>query len=439
MSALVPVDGRVFWTGAHADIGAGALADWARDTDYDDRFLQGGAAGFTVAANGGEVEHDHDADPHGLTGNPHTHTVSGAAAEADDVSVTDGGEFAVPRVVIEFFNVHTHGSSTSSSATITYQNSTATINTDNTSPPAIRAIVIKPDGAEADIPDDAICFTDETAAPTGFSITDGGGTTDDLDGRFIRAPDTGNDGDVAGEGAATHLHVSPVDTHTIIAHSHAAAASGAGSPSWGSTAGATQVSTLTHHNVVLAAQGLSDLTSNAATVNAASTEPAYVELLGIQNTSGAAITPEGVIIGYVGTEASIPLGWELVSDTTDKQIKITTTVGTIGDTGGSDTHTHTTVPHPHTHTGGHIHTGTGATFNTTTRGTGGSTVNAITTPGAHTHAWTIGSTVPTAQNNTFTMSTDDGRLPYRTMIFIKRVPWTTVHIKGGRILGGRIL
>lgn len=435
MSTLVPVDGRAFWTGLNAAI----PADWLRDTDYDDRYLQGGAVGFTVAANAGAATHDHTADAHGLTGNSHTHSVTGLAVAADDTPVTDGGQFGAIRIVIESeVNLHAHGSTPSSPTTIAYQNATPAISTAVAAPLTIRAIVIKPDTTEQDIPDDAICFTDEPAAPTGFSITNGDGTTDDLDGYFIRAPDLGNDGDVTGEGAADHTHTS-VHTHAIVGHLHASAPSGTANPTWGATSGAQDVATLTHHLVPLTIIGQSDLSSDDGNIDAVSNDPAYVELLGIQNTSGAPTTPEGVIIGYVGAEADIEIGWELVSSTTDRQIKITTTVGDIGNTSGSDTHTHPTSNHNHTHTGPHDHPATGPMAGSATRGTGGSTVDAVLKTPKHTHTWSVVGTTSTTQNNTFTMSTDDIRLLYRTMIFIKRVPWTTVHIKGGRILGGAIL
>jgi hypothetical protein len=183
------------------------------------------------------------------------------------------------------------------------------------------------------------------------------------------------------------------------------------------------------------------LSSDDGNIDAVSNDPAYVELLGIQNTSGGALTSEGCIIGYVGTEASVAslIGWELVNSATDRQIKITTTIGDIGNTGGSDTHTHATSLHLHIHSGAHTHIGFGTMAASTTRGTGGSTIAAVISITQHTHTWGAAGTIPITQNNTFTMSTDDVRLPYRTMIFIKRVPWTTIHIKGGAILGGAIL
>lgn len=441
MSVKAPIDARLFWSGTVAAI----PTDWSRDTDYDDKFLQGGAAGFGAAANGGSTTHTHTANAHTHTGISHTHDFSAAVSDANEVSVDEvlsSGVF-IAYQPLALPAGHTHAIKTSNSSTITYQNVTASIATDGTAPPSIRVIVIKPDTIERHVPDDAICFTDDSAAPTGYSITDGGGTTDDLDGKFIRGADTGNDGDVTGEGSATHTHTSAAHTHTVDSHTHTPIVSGAASPSTeGSTSSPTSlIRPLNHHNVSLQNKALTDLSSDAATVNTASTEPAFVKLLGIQNTLGTAATPEGVIVGYVGTEASLASleGWELVSSTTDKQIKITKTVGEIGDNGGSDTHTHTTVNHNHTHSPAHDHIAIVTMIGSDQRHNTPADVNAIDALTAHTHSWTVTSTTPVMNSNSFTMSTDDGRLPYRTMIFIKRVTFTTVHIKGGAILGGAIL
>lgn len=436
MGVKVPLNGILFWPGLNSAIGSGALANWSRYTNFDGKYFQGGESGFTTSANGGSATPNHTANAHGLTGNSHVHTFSGSGAITDNDEEVDEVLFSGVFIInTSEFHIHTHLSETSNTQTITYQNATPTVGTASAEPPNITVIAIKPDDANQDIPDDALCYTDNIALPGGdftkFAAANG---------RFWKGAATGQDADTTGSGSATHNHPSS-HTHTIDIHNHSQKTAGVGSPSTeGSSSSPTSTAlSMAHHSVTLLSKSLSDLSSNDGNIASVNGEPAFVELLGIQNTSGLAAMELDLIIGYMGSEASIPTGWELVSATTDKQIRSTGTDGDVGNTGGSNSHGHgTSANHGHTHSGTHIHTaferdaGSQAVHNTP---------NDVFTPifsNRHNHSWSIGGTTPTTQNNTFTMSTDDGRFEYRTLIFIKSVPFSTVHIKGGFIKGGNI-
>lgn len=428
MGKTVPSDGRLFWPGVVGSI----PNDWTRDNDFNDKYFQGGSVGFTASANGGSATPSHTANAHSLIGNAHTHTFSAANTSGTntliDEAVSGRRWYTIePPPLSE----HNHASVTSNSTTITYQNATPTVGAASDEPPHITVIVIKPDDANQDIPDDAVCFTDDITLPGGDFEKYAA-----ADGRFYKGAAAGSGGGDT-DGSATHDHTSS-HTHTVDVHSHAQKTCGTSAGKIGAIGTpADEVMLWNHHRVTLNNKSLT-VSSNDGNIAAVNGEPDYVELLGIQNTSGSAAMALGVIIGYIGSEASIPTGWELVSATTDKQIRSTPTDGDVENTGGSNTHDHgTSAAHSHYHSV-HNHVA-GATIFGKYAFLNTPDLQVAVTQAPHSHTWTVSNTLASAQSNTFTMSTDDGRFPYRTMIFIKRVLFPTVHIKGGAIKGGVIL
>jgi len=428
---------RAFWPGTHASIPSG----WTEDTAFTDRFLQGSDATFAGSANGGAATHGHTAASHTHTGNAHAHEFYSASA-AGVSFFADVGGIKVSR------RAHAHSTKTSAAATITYQSTTITVTAAAMQPPFVRMIVIAPNDAGQDIPDDAICFAD-AAAPTGFHITDGLGGTTDYDGKFVIGPATsGGDGGGTG-GATTHTHSSPAHTHNDDDHVHAATICGTSSSEL-CLAGAISARGTTHHVVSFnsTGSGIDDVSSDAVTVDAVSSLPAYIDLVGIQNTSGAAATPDGVICPYVAdiSESGFPADWLLCDGTAgtldcrNRQARITKTVGSAGGTGGNNTHTHTTQPHGHTH-GAHTHGAQHSSYIGVGLVAAGA-VNLVinTATDSHTHTWTMDNATPTMQNATVTMSTDDGRYLYRTVVWLKRLAVTAervVHV-GGPFLRTRV-
>lgn len=406
----IPSDGRLFWTGTNASIPAG----WAEDALFADRYLQGDNTGYTAPANSGSTSHVHTADAHDHTGNSHTHFFF------SDTQAPGSNVIAVPGSATPDFSTkrsHSHSLKSSSGATVTYQSATVTIDSDAGEPEFIKVIVLKPDDGNQLVPDDGIVYTDESTTPSGFDLADGTlGTTDIVD-KFLKGTSSGGDGGGTG-GATTHTHTSPVHTHTVDNHLHTAMqATGAQTQNALKTFPLMDCADHTHHDVALDDKALSDLSSDAVTVDSASSEPAFVKLLGIQNTSGSPTLPSGVIVPFVGAFGDIPTDWAAVTETYDKQIKATATVGEIGDTGGSDTHAHTTTSHGHTHgVHGHAYVETdnmGSTFYN-----GGATA-VLGAGDTHNHTWTVFGQTPTLQTTAVTMSTDDGRYQRRTVLFIK--------------------
>lgn len=417
---------RVFWPSTHASI----PANWTRGTAFDDRFLQGDDAGYAGPANGGGV-HGHTVDAHAPTGVSHTHSFSASATSPAVVTMTDSarGFDRVPHDALPIG--HSHDSATSTAATITYQDAApvVTISSDDALPPYMKLIVIKPDAVTDDVPDDAVCFTDET--PTGDGLPTGFVKYAALDDSFVRAPSVGADSDLAGFGAATHIHTqtSGDHDHQDDIHVHTPTSEGAANPTFQVGFGSPQASgrPIQHHAVTLQAVTLSDVDNVEVVVNAASSEPAYIKLLGIQNTSGSPTTPVGIIVAFVGDADDIPSNWQLCDgngdtlDCTNRQIKSTGTDGDVGDTGGSNTHANTTVAHGHMHAAAHDHPANATTITIKARQDAASTKQTVTGGAPHTHSWAVVNTQPVIQNETVTMSTDDGRSAYRTVVWIKKL------------------
>lgn len=446
--ALGTLDVRVFWPWDTGDPpGTHPIpTGWTRDLKFDGRFLQGSDNTFMGSANSGAA-HNHTDAGHTHTGDPHTHTFSAASATNDRWYVVPPGDPPPPQVFTAAERIHSHASEISNAATITYSTDAATINTTDMKPPWVQAIILKPDDINQDIPENAVCFGDSATPPTGYSITDGdGGITPDLDGLFVIGAAFMGVGGGTG-GSLTHTHVSPDHDHDPHDHLHTATLCGDASDTQKCKLDTPFRETLPscHHLVTLTTQALADVSNTAATVdNYTDSQPDFIKLLGIQNTSGGATTPVGVVVPFVGRYDDLPAGWVLcdgdngTEDCKNKQLKITTTGGEIGDTGGSNTHTHTVASHGHTHTGGHTHYTSAATTGHQLVN-GGLFVDAIQSPHTFAHSWTVGSTVPTMQNAAITLSTDDGRFNYRTVIWVKYIGVTyTVHIRGGHLKGGAI-
>ena len=415
-------------------------ADWTEDTAYRDRYFQGVAditgAGGTEPANGGAATHLHTTS-HTHTGDPHYHIFSGAAVTpaggtgcaADLLGVTCSG-----------YN-HSHGNATSNSATITYQNDTTPTNAVAMQPPYLRVVAMSPDDALQDYPDDALAFADGET-PTGYSLADGnGGTVNAVDRWLIGQEAVGEAAGTLG-GAATHAQTQVNHTHQDDTHGHAAKRCANSDSLVKRLAGVVRTPyERDHHDVELNLKVLADVSTDATVVNDASSEPAYTKLLGVQNTSGGATTPAGLILGWKGTAASIPYDWKLCDGSfgtpnlTGSQIKATGTIGEIGDTGGSNEHLHAVDTHGHTHTAPHNHSYTEYDVNTRIVAFGAAnTLDPTCTKDSH--VWAIGTTTPTIQNAAFNTDLADGRYLWRQLLFIKYCPPPSVWIKGGTWIKG---
>ena len=408
--ALGSTDLRGFWPSTAASI----PANWTRDTAFDDRYWQGS----TSAGTNGGGNHQHTSSAHTHTGNEHVHSTSaGTSSSVTSMTVLNGA-----LIIVGSLPTHTHDASDSASAVITYSSTAVTTSSDRADPPFFRCIVIAPDDVSQDVPTGAVVFTDETSI-TGFSVCDGVGGTPNMDDRFVLGAAAAGDGGGTG-GSATHIHTDSGHAHTPTTHSHSSVTAGI-SPEFenGVSSGARQAWDIDHQTIALVAAHTTPVSTESATFDATSSEPAWTKLLTIQNT-GSAATPDGIIMACVGTT---PANWIDCDgtggtlDLTATQIKCTTATGEIGDTGGANSHTHDSPNHTHTDSS-HTHSeSVGKVSKQGVSGSGG-TKNLIRAAiDDHGHTWTVAGTTATMQNATFTTDSADTRAPYRTVKFVKRL------------------
>lgn len=123
--------------------------------------------------------------------------------------------------------------------------------------------------------------------------------------------------------------------------------------------GSNAISTHTHTaSITTKAQSINSYSTSLVT--AETVQPTYTTLMAYQNKAGSAQNiPLNAIAMTI--DSTLPTGWTLcdgtlsTTDLSDTFIKISTSSGNIGNTGGANTHTHVGQPHTHTSTGGHVH------------------------------------------------------------------------------------
>lgn len=360
VSISAPVGGTVIpsgviciWPGTHASIPSG----WTRVTALDGLFPKGAADATDPGGTGGNNTHSHTTTDHSHAGS-HTHTVPDSPQGSGSTN-RDAGSVRPPAT-------HTHASnpSTGNPTVNTLTNDTPSTDTPNNEPPYFVGIFIQSNGTPTGFPATAIIPWDQASAPSGWTFCDGGSSTPDLRGLYIKgAAAAGNGGGTGGN--LTHSHTIASHNHgTNYSHAHpnvTSAQTGAsmvGGPAGGSNAAtATQTHT---HALTIGNQATDAITGNTDSTDSPNHEPPYVLLGWIQNTSGGVSYPNKAIALWVGTIANIPQDWDLcngtgTTDTRSRFIKGATTLAGVGTTGGNLTHSHTATGHTHA-VASHAHT-----------------------------------------------------------------------------------
>lgn len=400
------------WTGTNASIPTG----WERETDLDDKYPKawGDEAPNTT---GGSNTHTHTSDAHTHAIESHSHAVTTDTAHQDQQRGNNAG--STSSTVFHTHNTTVAGVSGGDiSDAVTYASA-------NGEPPYYEVIFITPASTPQPFPDDVVGFWNDSTLPTGFSFTDGSGTTPDLRNNYLKGATT--DGDAGGTGGSLN-HEHEIDhNHTTQSHTHSATSSNS-SPNDAGTGSGSPVSG--HHTHTITLPSASSAT-NAYVGDAGladDVEPSYHKLLTIQNTSGASRTvPAGIIGLWLGSEASIPSTWLACDGTNDtpnlknKYIKVANTTGQIGDTGGSNSHSHAASnSHTHTATGTHTHSTGGSTSTTGTSVNGISGGSANNDPITHHHLVTsVGNATASYENATVSSNSSSNEPAYRTAAYIQ--------------------
>lgn len=409
----LPIDSRIFWPGTIASIPSG----FSRDTDFYGKYLQHSA---TAGTNGGSATHAHTADTHTHTQQSHTHTLtmSGTPDNTANPASVGSNMYAT--------GDHTHPDKESAAKVATNQNTVVTINAATADPPYYEMILLKPSSAYELVPSGAIGFAENEL--DGFYLCDGDNGTPDLDGLFLKIADD-DDGGATG-GSATHTHTSPAHTHTQDAHTHDTSDFGDASAMGflvGSAVKGTIMNKIAAHHTARSISSVAAVNqSTAITVDAVANLPAYIDLLAIQAANDS--EPKvGLILPFVGS--TVPNGWQSY-DAGNKQVRCVVDIGDVGGTGGANTHTHTTQDHTHVQNT-HVHT---YTLTNTTFIEGISSAGAVAAVGNHSHTGghSMASTAAVNNDAEVTMSTDDIRLPYRTVQYIQKLAYPDYIIRARR-------
>lgn len=413
----------VAWPSTVASIPAG----WTRQTDLDDKYLKGAAAGAQPGTIGGAASHTHTVPPHShdLT---HTHTMTGPTSA---VSPAAGIVTSTPNTAgsLNVLSTHTHTvPAATGSAAISSGTTTPVPSSRANDPDMLRVIWIESDGTPTGVPNGALGLTSATSI-TGW--TDFANAT----GRYLKGAQAGgfDGGATAASLLDNHTHAIPVHNHTGAAHTHTGGTTGtAASTIAAQTAGA--------NSVVNAATHSHPITVNSATTAAldggnggssgtsgSTNEPPFMNVRVKQNTSGAASIPVGIIGAWRGSLGTIPEHFQLCDGTNgtpdlrDRHPKgATSSIGAIG--GSLTAHTHTTPSHGHT-TSGHTHTVTiGAQNAATATATTAAAVSVST--GTHTHTLASGaaSSTPTVgASNSGTLAAQTAEPLHETVAFVQLV------------------
>jgi len=400
-------NGIIFiWTGTHALIPSG----WSRVTDMDDKYPKGTASATNPNTTGGAATHTHTSPAHTHTAQAHTHALTISAGIGGGQGTNNGGG---P------IQSHSHGALTSGSiAGFSCSSPASTYGSVSNHPLFYTIIYVSPTTFSTVIPTGIIGLAD-AAAPTGFNICDGTNSTPNLVDKYLLGASAGADAGTTG-GSVTNVHALS-HTHSL-SHYHSAVTSGGSTPNAGATQNAAATATDAHTHSVQTNSDTTGTTDNVSLTTAETVEPAHTKLLAIQS-SGNLSAPLGIIALWKGLLSAIPIGWKLCDgdggtiDMRDRHLKITGTVGSVGTTGGSNTHTH--ASQTHSHTVSHSHTVNNLSHNAT-RDTQSSTPQ-VSTKSATYHTVTSNIVNLTLDNASTTADSSNNEPPYRTVAFIKFV------------------
>ena len=301
------------------------------------------AAAAEPGATGGALTHTHTSPAHDHT-TAHTHTTPNSGAGS--------GQSARDSAATNPLVTHTHDSNPAApnpSTSLTTES--PAVSTISHEPPFFEVLFLLGDGTTSGLPAQSLAFwADSAGVPPGWNLCDGASGRPDVRGRLLKGAGTGANGGTSG-GSTTHGHTLASHGHgTTYAHAHPGVTSSqrTGALSTGTiSGGAANVATATHTHALTFGSTSPAITSTGDTASTVAHTPPFVVLACLQNTSGAASWPDGLLALWTGTLASLPEDWHLCDGTDGTPdlrglfIQAATALGDIGTTGGSLTHSHT--------------------------------------------------------------------------------------------------
>lgn len=398
---IIPFDGN------HADVPSG----WTRETTLDSKYIKGTANATNPNTTGGAATHTHTSPEHTHTISAHSHTIVTSSNNHTNSANQSTSNSGTPRECGR--DEHTHSGTITTQASASIQNVSVTYSSYSNDPAYYTVIFIKA-SSYTTIPNNAMVFS---ASTTRSGLTFHTASAN----KFLKGAGTG--ANAGGTGGST------TNTHTIT-HTHTAAHGHTGNSGGPSTASSIRSSsgsllnavdhthTITLNTTTLTSGNNSSIGNQAETV-----QPAYTTLNAFKNTSGSSKMPAvGDIALWLGTLATIPVGWKLcdgTNDTPDMRGRYykNNASATTSSTGGANTHTHTAQGHTHT-IESHTHSGSVATAANNKGIVSGGASSWQAAGGSHSLSSISSTSTSLASGNTSANSSSN-EPEYRTVAFIQ--------------------
>ena len=408
----IPPGVILVWPGTHAGIPSG----YARETTLDTKFTKGAPAGNNPNVTGGSPTHSHTSPAHSHSMNNHTHSYTVPTVNSN--AQTGGGDG-------DNLREHYHTGTTGAASGGGLSSVAATYASVSNNPPYHEVIFIKSEGGP--LPNNVIALFGSSSIPSGWQFCNGLSGSPDLRDKYLRGAGTGADAGATG-GSTTNIHTL-IHTHTVASHSHGSSTSGAAITSNDELSTSPPEDSVHKghtHSVTIDAMTDTISSTDPVLTTTETVEPEFKKLLAVQNQTGGASKPKGIIGLWLDALSAIPAGWLLCDgnngtpDMKDKFLKcanLTTEAGVIG---GSNTHTHAAQTHTHAAAGSHTHTASASAHNTgaLTKQTAGSPNLALNKNTNHSGFSTDPTTTIYSSDST-TADSANNEPEYRTVAYIQ--------------------
>lgn len=336
----------IMYDGTHASIPSG----FTRETSLDGKFPKGTANATNPNTTGGATTHTHTSSNHTHSINGHSHAVQTTSDKHETYASTGSGQ-----VHSELWNgTHYHNATVSTLSGSSVTAVGVTYSSFSNDPPYYTVIFIK-STSYSFIPTNGMVLSASTSR-SGFSFHSASAN------RFLKGASTSANAGSTG-GTTTNTHTITHSHSTSHGHTgYTGTPSSGGGPYNSDGSDTPKGQGMAHgHSVTLYAQSITSGNNSSIGNQTETVQPAYRTLNAFKNTGSAKLPLKNDIAMWLGTLATIPLGWKLCDGTNgtpdmrSRFLKIPSSASSTS-TGGSNTHTHASQSHTHT-LDSHSHTG----------------------------------------------------------------------------------
>jgi len=371
MPFTIPEHIIIMWDTTGSSIPSG----WSRRTEFNDRYLRGTTGSPNSAGGGGTHTHSGGGGSHTHTYPNHSHDGSVGYSEQHILknSPTSTWDYGAT-------HFHPYVGASSGGGTSSTSSASTSWNAQTHNPYGRRMIFIQSNGTPEAFPVNSSVFRDSSSIPEGWAQTQ--------QNMFLY----GASGDAGGTFGGSHSHsVSGTHNHTSGSHTHSDVTCGDAFPNNEDQIRVYYQSNIRSllkppehsHTISFSTGGSGTSTSSGVGNSGSSTEPSYKKLYCIENHNSEEDYQEDSIVLWLESVSSIPAGWLLCNGSNGTPnmnnyfMKVASSSGEIGSTGGGSSHGHSGGSHGHSDAGTHNHEATADTLsvgsNNAYSGSGGGT------------------------------------------------------------------